>query len=447
MGLSFTRKWSLLAYSFLFVPLFATQVMHGAHAADYYVDGKNGSNANPGTQSRAFATIFHALDVVHPGDTIHVMPTMTYAGPFWISAHGTANAPITIKGEDSGATMTQVVASNNFAIQVAESSSYITIQGFDASAPGNYSAIFVSQGATHISIVGNRAHGSGNAGIGTSGADYLTIANNVVFGNAFNTSSSCASGILLYQLRNTDGSTATKNYVINNVVYGNSNTPGGPCDDSDGNGIIIDDSWNSQNDSPYGVYPGTTLIANNVAFKNGGRGIHIYRSNNVIVANNTLYDNNQDLNGGSWDPGEITLIRSQNVKIFNNITYSDGLVNGYFHHVGISIQFCPVGYIVVNNNLLYSASNNINNAFYLPTDAAHENAIATISVAPWGSWNIWANPQFKNPTGSGTNADFAVLRGSRALGFGNRYFTPVTDILGDAEPQWPTVGAYEVPVN
>ncbi len=417
-----------------------------AHAADYYIDGKSGRDSNTGTEGNPFATIYRALDVVRPGDTIHVLPTTTYAGPFWISAQGLPGAPITIVGEGSGTAMAKVVGSNSFAIQVAESSSYVTIQGFDASSPGNYSAIFVSPGATHIAIIGNRAHDSGAAGIGTSGADYVTVSNNIVFNNAFNTSTACASGISLYQLRNTDGSTAIKNYVVNNVVYGNANKPGGPCDDSDGNGIVVDDAWNSQNNSPYGVYPGATLIANNVAFKNGGRGIHIYRSDNVFVTNNTLYYNNQDLNGGPWQPGEITLIRSGNDKIFNNIAYSDGLVNGYFHHVVISIQFCPGGYIVANNNLLYNATNDITDAYYVPADAAHENA-STISVAPWGSWNIWADPQFKDPTAAGINADFQVLRGSRAAGMGNRAYTPVADILGNPAPQWPTVGAYELSVN
>ncbi len=441
------RNWRAVAYSLIFLPVLTAQVARTVHAADYYVDGKYGSNSNAGTQDRAFATIFRALDVVQPGDTIHVMPTVTYAGPFWIMANGTSDAPITIKGEGSDASMTTVVAPDNFAIQIAGSSSYITVQGFDASSPGNYSAIYVSPGATHITIIGNRAHDSGGAGIGVSGADYVTVSNNTVFNNAFNTTSYCASGILLYQLRNTDNSTAIKNYVTNNLVYANSNTPGGSCGDSDGNGIIVDDAWNSQNNSPYGVYPGATLIANNVVFKNGGRGIHIYRSNNTFVVNNTLYENNQDPNGGPWQPGEITLIRSGNDKILNNIAYSDGLVSGFYHHVALSIQFCPGGYIVANNNLLYNAMNDITYAYYLPTDAAHENNVATISVAPWGSWNIWADPQFKDPTGSSTAADFEVLRGSRALGLGNRAYTPTTDMLGSPAPQWPTVGAYEAPVN
>ena len=363
------QKWNSISYGFALVCIFVTQSMQSSHATDYYVDGRHGSNSNAGTPGSAFDTIYRALDLVQPGDTIHVMPTVTYSGPFWIMAHGTSDAPITIKGEGSGANMTQVVGANSFAIQVAESASYVTVQGFDASSPGNYSAIFVSPGATHIAIIGNRAHDSGGAGIAASGADYVNVSNNIVFNNTFNTSSSCASGISLYQLRNTDGSTSIKNYVVNNFIYGNTNTPGGACDDSDGSGIIIDDAWNTQNGSPYGVYPGATLIANNVAFKNGGRGIHIYRSDNVIVANNTLYWNNQDPNGGPWQPGEITLIRSKNDKILNNIAYSDGLVNGYFHHVGISIQFCPGGYISVNNNLVYNAPNSIGYAYYVPTDA------------------------------------------------------------------------------
>ena len=417
-----------------------------AVAADYYVDGKSGKDIAPGNATKPFATIYRALSTARPGDTIHMLPTMTYAGPLYIAANGTAAAPITITGAGTGSTMTKVVGQNNFAIDVAGTSSYVTVEGFNATAPGVYSAIFVSPGATHVTITGNTAHDSGGAGIGTSGSDYVTVSYNVVFGNAFDTSESCDSGISLYQLRNSDGLKGTKNYVVGNVVYGNSNKPGGSCDDSDGNGIIIDDSRNTQNRSPYGPYVGTTLIANNVSYRNGGRGIHVFESDNVIIVNNTLYENNQDPYEGSWEPGEITLVNSGSVEIVNNIAYSDGLVKSYFYHAGISVQTCEGGPIIINNNLVYNGTNNMSFAFYLPTDAVHGNS-NSISVGPWGSWNVWANPQFKNATGAGLAANFEVLRGSRALALGNKSLTPTHDILGTPAPQWPTVGAHETPAN
>ena len=437
-----TSSFGSVLRAFLLLQFFTICSIGPTFATDYYVDGKNGNDLNSGSQDRAFASVHRALDVVQPGDTIHVEPTVTYSGPFWIAVSGKPNAPITLQGDGGSQAMTTVVGSNSFAIQVDGSASYITIQGFDASAPGNRSAIFVSPGATHVLINGNRAHDSGGTGIAASGADYVAVFNNVVFNNAFDTTSSCGSGISLYQLRNTDGSTAVKNYVLNNVAYGNSNTPGGPCSDSDGNGIIIDDARNSQNNSPYGPYVGATLVANNVAFGNGGRGIHVYNSDNVTVVNNTLYENNQDPHGGPWQPGEITLLQSCNDNILNNIVYSDGLKKDYYYHVGISVQYCKGGGpVIVNNNLLYNAPNINAYAFYTDSNTS------IVSIAPLGRWNTWADPRFKAPTDSGTGADFEVLRGSPAMNLGNPAFTPTSDILGNPAPRWPAVGAYEVPVN
>ncbi|MBV9747255.1 MAG: hypothetical protein JO157_00420, partial [Acetobacteraceae bacterium] len=114
------------------------------------MDGKSGKDIAPGNATKPFATIYRALSTARPGDTIHMLPTMTYAGPLYIAANGTAAAPITITGAGTGSTMTKVVGQNNFAIDVAGTSSYVTVEGFNATAPGVYSAIFVSPGAKHV---------------------------------------------------------------------------------------------------------------------------------------------------------------------------------------------------------------------------------------------------------------------------------------------------------
>ena len=411
-----------------------------ACATDLYVDGRHGNDFNSGTLTGAFATVDRAVARARPGDTIHVMPTTTYASPFYLSKSGTASAPITIRGEGTGFNMTKVVVLNNFAIHVPAGYSYINIENFDASAPGNWSAVYVSPGATHISISGNRTHDSGGSGINTVGADYVSVVGNVVYNNSFNTSTACGSGIEIYQLRNSDTLTTYKNTIMNNVLYGNSNTPGGLCADSDGSGIIIDDARNTQHGSIYGAYVGGTLIANNVAFNNGGRGIEVFESDNVLITNNTLYENNKDPNGGPWEPGEITLLNSGSIQVFNNILYSDGLVNNYFYHTAFSALSCDGGPIEANNNIMYNPQGNIANALYLPISGSHANS-NSFSVAPWNSGNLWADPRFKNPSTSSETADFELLQGTPAQGLANRSYTPSFDLLG------PMAGAYEIPVN
>jgi parallel beta-helix repeat protein len=70
---------------------------------------------------------------------------------------------------------------------------------------------------------------------------------------------------------------------------------------TDGNGIIIDSMRDSRKNAlikhqldkngPKEPYRGRTLIENNLVYNNGGRGVHVFRSEKVDVINNTCYGN------------------------------------------------------------------------------------------------------------------------------------------------------------
>ncbi len=430
--------------TFRLVPLLVTMstgVITGeALATDYYVDGRNGSDYAAGTATAPFENIFWGLHVAKPGDTVHVLSTITY-GPVYIAHSGTAGAPITLAGEWNGTGLTQVVGGGNYAIQLAPGTSYVTVSGFDVQASGSRTAIYVAPGSTHVAIIGNYAHDSGNAGIATVGADYITISGNTVARNGTDGSTACLSGISLYQLRETDGGTDLRNVVQGNIIYGNTNLPGAGCSDSDGNGIIIDDSRNTQNNSPYPAYSAGTLITDNVVFENGGRGIHVFESDHVIVTNNTLWHNNQDPREASWQPGEIMLADSGDAKVMNNVAWSDGRIDGANHHVTISVESCSGGAVLLNNNLLWNNAGSVSLAYYAPTAGSH------LSTAPLtiGSWNVWANPQIEVLSSNPEVADYRLRTGSPGFGLANAAATPPYDLLGTAAPKYPTAGAYEKP--
>ena len=98
---------------------------------------------------------------------------------------------------------------------------------------------------------------------------------------------------------------------------------------TDGNGIIIDSfqtsranplkPHNEDRDGPLKPYHQRTLVENNLIYDNGGRGIHVFRSDKVDVINNTTYMNQKtpDINAG-----EITFIQSADGVIANNICYA-----------------------------------------------------------------------------------------------------------------------------
>ncbi|MBD2449520.1 right-handed parallel beta-helix repeat-containing protein [Nostoc sp. FACHB-152] len=312
----------------------------------YYVSG-NGSNKNNGlSASSAFRTIQRAADLTNPGDTILIMNgvyTNTYPGAVvYISRPGTAQAWIKYQAYPGH---TPKIKHNTWnGIVLNKGVSYIEVQGLDIE--GNNANITLNYAKTqryntnnpltsgnclyidgrkggyphHIRILNNKIHNCGGVGISAVRSDYVTISGNEVFNNAWY-SPFANSGISIGQGVNTDSNTGYKMYITNNKVYNNRQyipwVRNGKI--TDGNGIIVDDTRNTQNGSTLPPYTGRTLIANNISYQNGGSGIHTFKGDYVDIVNNTTYLNNQS---PEIDYGQIMANTSTDVKILNNIMYS-----------------------------------------------------------------------------------------------------------------------------
>ena len=212
---------------------------------------------------------------------------------------------------------------------ISINANYVTIEGFeirDARGDG-----IEGNGVHHVNIINNTSHGNGESGIQFNWSEFLVVEGNTTYSNAWST---WASGISIFENRNITGDTTTPGYrtiVRDNVSYDNITDPsGGPH--TDGNGIIIDDFQNSygnaySNIGPITNYDFPTLVENNLVYNNGGKGLQILLSNNVMVRNNTAYHNNlDDYNDGTWR-GEISNSQSSNNHFINNIAVSDPTVN------------------------------------------------------------------------------------------------------------------------
>jgi parallel beta-helix repeat protein len=311
--------------------------LHVAGGGDDSLDG-----TSPAT---AFRTIARAAAETRPGDTVLVSDG-TYTEPdnftvVNIDHGGTPDQPITYAAMPG---TTPLVKMQNWGAFIV-TAPYVTIQGFtiegnrdeislgEALAAKDIrdnarfagSGIIVNPAAGgpnphHVIIRGNVVRKCSGGGIATVQSDYVTIEGNTVSENA-NWSPSATSGISMYQNANTDSSTDTKMIVRGNVVFGNRNfVPfrfGNGTDITDGNGIIIDDSRNTQNfiggsGSPY---TGRTLVENNVVHDNGGRGVHVYSSDHVDVVSNTAFNDAQT----PGIDGELTAIDATDVRIVDNV--------------------------------------------------------------------------------------------------------------------------------
>lgn len=337
---------------------FQSDLEVAAVGTTYYVSG-SGRDTNDGkSPGRPFKTLQKAAGLTNPGDTVFIM-NGTYINAdtniLNISRSGEPGKWIRYKAYPGHTP--KLKSSKNWHGVSLSGVSYILIEGLtlegnndnvteaqartqlkDTDGDGKIDAmepkpeysgngIGITRNADnlfqishHIIIRKNTIFKFGGGGIYTYGADFITAEDNILYDNGWY-SPYGNSGISFYQNQDSQPGYAGYRMVVRrNISSGNRNFLPCSCFNyqavTDGNGIIIDDSRNTQNDSPYGVYSGRTLVVNNIVNDNWGRGIHVFESDNVDIINNTSYSN-------SYHPeildGEITAINASNVRAYNNI--------------------------------------------------------------------------------------------------------------------------------
>ncbi len=386
---------------------------------DYYVLPLTASNPydpSTGTLADPFQSYWKPQRVMKPGDTLHLLPGNSSL-QLYIGISGTAAAPIRFVGSDPANRPRLTVPKGN-AVQLMKGVSYVEIFGLNISAPFATGNGIMTEGTNHhITIKNNVIHNCGGCGMALIHADYLHIEGNFVYDNAF-LDPSQASGISLYQLTNSDLLPGYHNVIARNIVRGNMNKvlPPGGTSTTDGNGIIIDDAQHTQHgyDALFPAYTSATRIENNITYANGGRGIHVYYSNNVDIVNNTTYWNEADPYFTGRSMGEIEAIHAENVYIYNNIFYARGA--GYS---GVQIQ--DSSNIELDYNLIFGGTLN-----YLRR-----------SSVSWGLHNVMAYPEFVSPM-----IDFRLKPGSPAIGAGFKPMAPSINYDGVLTPAFPNIGAF-----
>jgi parallel beta-helix repeat protein len=276
------------------------------------------SAPNDGSQAHPWATIQHAADAVHPGDTV-IVQAGTYAG-FDVNQGGTASQRITFMAAAGAQVLITTPETNrgDDGINIEDfnngtSVSYVTIQGFtiDNSVNGSITQAgirAVSNGvvnSTGIILNGNICNDCGIWGIFTSHSDNLLIENNTC------SNSQQQHGIYV--------SNACFNpHVIGNTLFGNASCglhmngdasqgpaqePDGTSDGNNGNiiGALVEDNiiYNNGSLGGSGINGDgvqNSIIRNNLLYNNHSSGISLYQidaaapaTNNVIV-NNTIVE-------------------------------------------------------------------------------------------------------------------------------------------------------------
>ncbi|MDZ8225613.1 choice-of-anchor D domain-containing protein [Nostoc sp. ChiVER01] len=403
----------------------------------YYVSGTGNDKNNGLNEGSAFRTLQKAGDLVKAGDTVYVMNgTYTNIYPNILSIsdkHGTASAPITFTAYPGHTPVLEAHKNNWNAISIT-GSSYVVINGLtlvgardettleyalehkdnpNSETSGNGINITYIDGnekerSHHITISNNNVSKFPGGGIATMEADYITVKNNVVSGNAWY-SPHGTQGITMLNLWNSDQNVTDYKVIIkDNIVFNNKQlvpwvTVGKI---TEGHGIMLDTSFIGDV-----AYTGKALISKNLIYNNGGAGVQIFKGENPVdIVNNTIYQNSQELSSG-----EVFLNRANNVRVSNNILYAKDGESASSIVSSSNTSF--------DNNLAYNGT-----------------------FKGTGTGNVLnKDPLFVDAA----NGDFRLKSGSPAIDAGSNTFNSITKILpldGDGNGSVLTdIGAYEAP--
>lgn len=403
----------------------------------FYVSG-SGNDKNSGlTTSSAFRTIQRAADLTNPGDKVYILNGV-YKNAYRtgsvvnIKRSGRANAWITYQAYPGHRPKLQfngwhgILLENKIeyieinGLEVEGNNKNITLDYARSQRYNRLNPLTNGNGITidgrknrngrprHIRILNNKVHHAGGAGISAMESDYVTVDNNEVFNNAWYGVYG-SSGISFLHSWPSDNNQGYKMFIRNNKVYNNRMYIPWIVNGKfqDGNGIILDRT-NNDNIS-LGPYKGRTLVANNISYRNGGSGIHTFKSNYVDIVHNTTYLNNQT---PEIRYGQIMSNGSDYVRVLNNILYSEPgkPINARFGGSGVTFNY-------------------------------NHNANST-NISARGVNDTSGNPLFRN-AGAG---DFRLNTNSPAINNATRFNSVTKDITGGdrVKGSAPDKGAYEI---
>jgi hypothetical protein len=439
----------------------------------------SGSDSNDGTtQATAWLTLQHADAAnVGPGACINVAPG-TYNGVtvFHGGNAATATGYVVYRCQQMDAcTITGTAGQNsnssvwldatNVSATKPNTVNYVQFDGFVMAAQANaaggaYEVGFSAYNCNltgacntaavashHVWLLNSIVHGFGQAGIALGASDYFYAIHNTAYNNALRQCDAQGSGLGLNIAHEVPNYTPTADDETNpnpllgtwqlgdgtffhvvfeyNVTYNNYLSGCGKGAVTDSNGIIFDTNALPGGNST--DYHNPMLAAFNVSYNNGGGGVHIFKSYNVTVANNTSFNNyiDPDLNYGGL--GAIDDNAGGNTD--GGVTYS----NFFYNNIAVSCTSAfPAG---LNRNaamLLGPTAGDDpvqgNITFMVTNNAACGSEIAVFNSQTYDTTlnKVMTNPQWVNVTfaspgtestpPAGTN--FALSPGSPAIGYG-----------------------------
>lgn len=325
-----------------------------------------GSDSNPGTSGSPWLTLQHANDVGRTGgDCIYVAAGLYNQPPLQINQGGNAPTPTgyvvyrcqTLDGCHLLATTIGTglvrISSANFVVwdgfELDGNDALVANGGANVCIGSSNADEGLGNASHHLWVLNNILHHCNLAGVDFNNREWYYAYHNEVYHNAWESgfqgsgigyvvaqcieagvpqcsaSGSYTGGTGTYVPSGMDLTFSPPYHVITafNNVHDNKIAPDNPvaCGaHSDGNGIIID-TWLDEATLSI-TFPFQSLVWGNLTWANGGRGIHVFASSNVTIANNTAFGNGTDTCLASFRLGDLSQAGGANNVWYNNVTYS-----------------------------------------------------------------------------------------------------------------------------
>ncbi len=316
-----------------------------ASAETYYIAPQASNSATGISPTEPLHSLDRVNELAKPGDVFLLTAGIYELGqdPPSLSCSGTASEPIRIEAVPGARPRLRFEGWSG--MRLGPGCAYVEVSGLDIEGPARFLTLAEAQttekpqligrlngnGLTidgrkadeeqqsrphHITLRNLRIWGCPGGGISAIQSDYVTIEGCTVFDCAWYSRYAC-SGISIWQPWAYDREPGHHICILNNRCFGNRQylpaRPNGTI--TDGNGIIIDDSRNTQQGSKLGPYPSRILIQGNVCIQNGGSGIHTYKSDHLDILDNVVVLNNQT---PSISHGQIFVNDSSDIRIVGN---------------------------------------------------------------------------------------------------------------------------------
>ncbi|MBX5475331.1 MAG: right-handed parallel beta-helix repeat-containing protein [Thermoleophilia bacterium] len=385
-----------------------------------YVDGSSASctDGGTGTQAAPFCTIGAAAAVVAAGQTVQVAAGV-YRESVTVRSSGTSSAPIVFAAAP-GATVTVTGGAHGFAVS---GRSWVAINGFDITATSGH-GLDVSSGSSHVILSGNHVSQSGqpSSGLTAYGIRLSGVTDSVVSGNTVDHNSD--SGIAVV------GSSA-RIQVLGNKSFANARqfqrAAAGIRLAGSTDGVVAGNVVHDNEDSGIESYPGTssTLIEDNVSYRNGDHGIDNLGATNQRILANTVYGN---VTAGINVEGSST-----GATVENNISVDNGIGSPRTHS-DIRIERGSTAGTIVDSNLVWLTTQD---TLYIWDSVGYSTLAAFQAASGQGTHEIWADPKLADAGAS----DFHLTASSPAIDSADSGVSgqPATDADGNPRVDIPDV--------